>query len=176
MMLGLLKAAGADVLFELAVDEFGDGVGHNAPYFEAVAEEADVGGLVVGVVGDKPVSGAALFEALDGELAVDGGHHNVAGLGLEGAVNGHEGAVGNVRGGTVHAVAADPGQVGAVGVGEQNLVEVDFGPHVVLGRAGETSGNGSFALQQPQRLADDLQDFDVGHETGTHDFRQWGCK
>lgn len=160
----LLKAAGADVLFELTVDEFGDGVGNDAPYFKAVAEEADVGGMVVGVVGHQPVGTAALFEALDGKLAVDSSNHNVAGLGLDGAVDGDEGPVGDMGGGAVHASAFDASHVSRIGVGQQDGVEVHFGTAVLFGGAGKAGGDGRFALDYPEGLPDNLEDFDGSHK------------
>ena len=165
MMLGwLLEAAGADVLFQLTVDEFGDSMGDNAPYFEGVAEQADIGGIMVGVVGDQPVGTTALFEALDGELAFDGSHDDVAGLWLDGAVDGDEGPVGDVGGGAVHAGAFDAGHVSGIRVGQQDGVEVHLGAAVLFGGAGKAGGNGGFALNYPDGLADNLEDFDGGHK------------
>ena len=163
-LLELFGTAGADMLVELAVYHLGDDVGNNAPYFEALTEAAGTNEFVGEVVGYQPEDAVALFEALDGELTIDSGHDDVAGLGLKGAVDGHQGAVDDVRRGTVHAVTTDPGQAGAIGVGQQNLIEVDFGPNVVLGRAGKAGENGSFALKKPDGLADNLKDFDGIHK------------
>lgn len=152
------------MLFEFAVDEFGDGVGNNAPYFEAVAEHADVSGTVVGIVGHQPVGTTALFEALDGEVAVDGSDYDVAGLGLDGAVDGDKGPVGDVGGGPVHAGAFDAGHVGTQGIGQQDGVEVHYRAAVVFGGAGKAGGNGSLALNYPDGLVDNLEDIDGGHK------------
>ena len=92
----LFGAAVAGMLVELAVYHFGDDVGDNAPYFEALTEATGVDGFVGGVVGYQPEDAATLFEALDGELAVDCGHDDVAGLGPEGAVDSHQGTVDNM--------------------------------------------------------------------------------
>jgi hypothetical protein len=79
----MLDAACAGVLVKLAVYHFGDDVGDDAPHFEALAEAAGVDGFVGGVVGHEPIDAAALFEAFESEFSVDGGHHDVARLGLE---------------------------------------------------------------------------------------------
>ena len=95
-LLELFGTAGADMLVELAVYHLGDDVGNNAPYFEALTEAAGTNEFVGGVVGYQPEDAATLFEALDGELAVDCGHDDVAGLGPEGAVDSHQGTVDNM--------------------------------------------------------------------------------
>jgi hypothetical protein len=118
---------------------------------------------VIRVVGDEPVIVAALFEALEGELVLDGGNYDVAGFGLEGAVDGQEGTVGNVGGRPVHTGAVDAGQIGAVGVGQQNLVEVDLRAEVVLGGARKTSGDRGFALDNPNWVTGGLQNVDGTH-------------
>jgi hypothetical protein len=138
----------------------------NAPKLEILALEAEVDGLVVGVVGNKPEYRATLFEALHGELSVEGTYYEVTMLGLEGAVDGQECAVGDVRGWPVHAVAFDASQVGRIGAREQQLIEVDTRASVVLRRDRRTSRNGRFAIHEPSRLLNNLENFD-----GTHDRR-----
>lgn len=144
-------------------------MGDDAPHLETVTKRAGVDGAVGGVVGDKPVAVGALFEPLDGELAVDSGYHDVARLGDKGAVDGHQGPVGDMRGCPVHARALDAGEVGAIGVGHQHVIQVDSGTWGAISQAGEAGRDGSFALHEPQRLADNLQNFDGRHGSAAKD-------
>ena len=118
---------------------------------------------MVGVIRYEPVAVGPLYKALDGKIAVDGRHHDVARLGREGAVDGHQGVGGYVRGRAVHARALDAGQVGRVRIGHQQVVQVDFADGGSVGQTGDAGRNGCFALDEPQRLTDDLQDFNGSH-------------
>ena len=48
-------------------------------------------------------------------------------------------------------------------MGQENLVEVDFGADVVVGWTREAGWDGRFVLEEPEGFADDLEDFDGGH-------------
>ena len=125
-----------------------DLAGDHAPHHEvALARDLDARERFVSWL--EPHAPGFTAQALDRELAVQAGHHDVAAVRFHRAVDDEQVAVDDVR--ALHALARSPDQEGGQRVLDEHLVEVNLAFEVIIRRRRETRAHA--AAHQLERYA-----------------------
>lgn len=122
-----------------------DGVGHDAPDFEAVFG-CDEDGIKCFVAGYQPHGIGLEFDGFEGEFAVDAAHAHVTVMGLEAAIHDYEVAV--IDSHVAHGFAVHTRVECGCGVAYKLVVKVEGVGQIVTGRRGESGLHAAFGQRQ----------------------------